>query len=421
MSLESGGIIRQNISGPPQKKDKPAKKESPLSTDEAALLGGLTARESLEEIRDKEHEEFIDTAINGNGTEQKAQEQIDREELAELEGQMAKRKEWESRINGRIAQLQERDRKEAELEERQWEYLQHMMEVFGDNYLDALDKNFQLFYQEHKDDKKQEKAIEEYDLLAGRIHSAVVLFRRDFENMFSDKTNFGSLQVLLAQAELVEELYGKIKEIDEDSPSVEGIGVPSRPNVVFVKKGLLRGAGRFLGDILKSRDKKKNQPERIEFKEEFIITIGGYESSSQLWQALDDKGFEISKTADNMLNKLSFSKEKKSLNLLVFSVSDMGFLSGATLQEIYQKASDLGLHLCPQEAGPYFRLQYQNQPRGEKIRMSMDPIEISHFELRVFFLRCDFSSGSMHLTSDLKNQNQYFYGNELFAFVRSGA
>jgi len=44
-----------------------------------------------------------------------------------------------------------------------------------------------------------------------------------------------------------------------------------------------------------------------------------------------------------------------------FTVEQLGFSNGATTDEIYKKAEELGLELCPAEVGPHLRLQYSGK------------------------------------------------------------
>ena len=52
----------------------------------------------------------------------------------------------------------------------------------------------------------------------------------------------------------------------------------------------------------------------------------------------------------------------------------MGFKNGATTAEIYQKAKELGLELCPAEVGPDLCLKYLDQPLNEWFLIAMKQI-----------------------------------------------
>lgn len=79
-------------------------------------------------------------------------------------------------------------------------------------------------------------------------------------------------------------------------------------------------------------------------------------SGEELEKELKSKNINISDYASDMLEKLSPSSPEH-LDLVRLTVKDFGFPNGATTDEIYQKAEELGLELCPQDTGPNLRLQ----------------------------------------------------------------
>jgi hypothetical protein len=59
----------------------------------------------------------------------------------------------------------------------------------------------------------------------------------------------------------------------------------------------------------------------------------------------------------------------------VLSAADLGVeLDRASLAEVYQRARQVGLELCPVEVGPQLRLDYRNQPLGETLDITMEPV-----------------------------------------------
>lgn len=65
----------------------------------------------------------------------------------------------------------------------------------------------------------------------------------------------------------------------------------------------------------------------------------------------------ISDWGKDILQKTEFSKEGKKYDLVRFTVGQLGLSTGATTDQIYQRAEQLGLELCPAEVGPLLRLQ----------------------------------------------------------------
>jgi hypothetical protein len=108
------------------------------------------------------------------------------------------------------------------------------------------------------------------------------------------------------------------------------------------------------------------------------ITIGG-KNAEKLEQELNEKGNRIDDWAKKMMESKDFMPAKKAekLDLVVLSVANLGFSSGATRQQIYDKAQELGLEIVPAEVGPQLRLQYEDQPMGEYLLVGSEPLAVS--------------------------------------------
>jgi len=88
-------------------------------------------------------------------------------------------------------------------------------------------------------------------------------------------------------------------------------------------------------------------------------------------EALRRKNIYLSDYGKDILNKTEFSQEPQKYELARFTVGQLGFSNGATTDEIYKKAQELGLELCPAEVGPHLRLQY---PGKERMLIAMKQI-----------------------------------------------
>lgn len=75
-------------------------------------------------------------------------------------------------------------------------------------------------------------------------------------------------------------------------------------------------------------------------------------------QALEGKNIYLGKWVKDILYKTEFNKDGKTYELVQFTVGQLGFPNGATTDEIYAKAQELGLQLAPAEVGPHLRLAY---------------------------------------------------------------
>lgn len=124
----------------------------------------------------------------------------------------------------------------------------------------------------------------------------------------------------------------------------------------------------------------------VEAKSKFpiwkTIEIGG-KTARQLKSALEAGGFKFSL---HLREDFDTKQEIEEITLVRLKVKDLGFTSIATTEQIYQKAQELGLELCPAEVGPYLRLVYTNQPLDEWLHVGMKQISDSGGNPRIFGL-----------------------------------
>jgi len=121
------------------------------------------------------------------------------------------------------------------------------------------------------------------------------------------------------------------------------------------------------------------------------IEIGG-KNADTLEREMTEKGIQISSYAKDMLRNADFQAQKnpEQVDLVRLTVKDLGFSNYATTDDLYKRAEDLGLELCPAEVGPQYRLQYMDQPMNEWIYVGMkqisdsggipDVFELEHFD-----------------------------------------
>ena len=97
---------------------------------------------------------------------------------------------------------------------------------------------------------------------------------------------------------------------------------------------------------------------------------------TELQRNLQQKQQMLYPGAEAMMNDAAFTTVDKTESLLLvrLTVTDLGFPSGATIQEIYKKADVLGLDLCPAEVGPRYRLDHPKQRMGDWVLIGMEPI-----------------------------------------------
>lgn len=133
-------------------------------------------------------------------------------------------------------------------------------------------------------------------------------------------------------------------------------------------------------------------PSVTEFKVWKTIRLGtGLETAEDFRESLEINGMKIGNWASDILGKPEFTvatKETK-VNLVVVTVEQLGFKNGATREQIYTRAKELGLELCPPEVGPQLRLQYKDQPINERLVIATEPICGSDGYFKLFGVECD--------------------------------
>ncbi len=117
------------------------------------------------------------------------------------------------------------------------------------------------------------------------------------------------------------------------------------------------------------------------------IKIGG-KTADQLFKELEQAGIIISDNAKYMMKSPKFTTSTKAEKAILIrvTVAALGFSRSATIDQIYEEAQKLGFELCPAEVGPHYRLQYQDQHKGEWIVVGMKTISNSAGSPRVFSL-----------------------------------
>lgn len=150
---------------------------------------------------------------------------------------------------------------------------------------------------------------------------------------------------------------------------------------VFNKLGGDDGVRRFLAGKLVVKPVDRN------WSTWKTIRLGtGLKSVDDFRKAIKDCGMRIGDWANDILGKPEFTvtTEETEVDLVNVTVAELGFKDGTRRDQIYGRAKELGLELCPPEVGPQLRLQYKDQPKGEWILIGIEPICNSDGSLFVF-------------------------------------
>ena len=130
-------------------------------------------------------------------------------------------------------------------------------------------------------------------------------------------------------------------------------------------------------------------------------TLGSHKGVDSYRDALDAAKMKIGDAADEILGRPAFRyvKEKTEVELTLVSAAELGVKSESPLSEVYQRATQLGLALCPPEVGPQLRLDYRDQPVGESLLIAMEPVKTYYGDPTILALM-NFGSGLALVGSD---------------------
>jgi hypothetical protein len=95
------------------------------------------------------------------------------------------------------------------------------------------------------------------------------------------------------------------------------------------------------------------------------IEVGGF-TKGELIEKLQQSSILINEYGERLMadDKFTTSETKYRLQIVELTVGNLGFPDGATLDQIFKRANELDLELCPMELGPYLRLEYLDQSEG---------------------------------------------------------
>lgn len=90
------------------------------------------------------------------------------------------------------------------------------------------------------------------------------------------------------------------------------------------------------------------------------VVVGGL-TADELRAELDARGVLLNSYAEQLLFDATFETSVEEVLVLELSVADLGYPTGATLPQIFARADQLGLALCPTLTAPYLRLAMADQ------------------------------------------------------------
>jgi hypothetical protein len=116
------------------------------------------------------------------------------------------------------------------------------------------------------------------------------------------------------------------------------------------------------------------------------VRRGNYKSAAELRQAMKDSriAFEVN-GADEMFDKVTFPQTQEEMDIVDVSIEELGLDKESSLQDVYNRAFEHGLELCPADLGPELRMQVYmlDNPRpfethhgyNDQVLVAMEPID----------------------------------------------
>jgi hypothetical protein len=151
----------------------------------------------------------------------------------------------------------------------------------------------------------------------------------------------------------------------------------------------------------------------------FPVQIGHCKSAIKVSEIFRAFGLKLTPRAANMMLQKGFvfAVKEKMLEVIILSVSDLGFKGGAMYQDVCIRTSKLGLHLCPPEVGPALFLAHKNQLMT-KVYVAMTPMRFYErgFAHGIFMVGLG-NEGSC-LDVDEIYSDDFYESHRLFAVVR---
>jgi hypothetical protein len=145
------------------------------------------------------------------------------------------------------------------------------------------------------------------------------------------------------------------------------------------------------------------------------ITIGG-KTKEQLQQEMLAHSKTIGSDVKDMMQSPDFTTQADAEvgNFILLRVRDLGFAKRPTTDQLYQRAHELGLDLCPAETGPNFPLQYAGELRNKWVHIAMKPIAYRDSNSAIF--RVNHEEEGLWMLEDQVESEQTWYLESPFLF-----
>ena len=203
----------------------------------------------------------------------------------------------------------------------------------------------------------------------------------------------------------------------EDAPIV----LDCRPEEIAWSRGEINGKTKaYIGPLFAGIFETNIEHIYTKFPEtpirKFGLEIGG-RTVKELEQQLGDNKIKLTDYSQDMLHSQDFTtlKNPEQIDLVRLKVRDLfSDESTHTTDEIYRKAEEFGLDLCPAEVGPDLRLKHMDQPMNEWLYIAMK--QIADRDRRPSVFRLERYAGGLWLSSRWANPGDEWDSDSEFVF-----
>lgn len=261
------------------------------------------------------------------------------------------------------------------------------------------------------------------EILSGRdIQSDIeLLYDVDFNNIGKKELEciYGLIRTPV-QFHAIQKSLREVRNLDEDLPVLfDCTSDQIATNIDQVNQNTVAYIGPWTPEIYQKLPDTveylyESFPDKKIFKKTIELTP---KTPEQYEQSITELGYIVSDYAKHMMQQMSPLSGSQSINLVSFTVEQLGFPSGATYAQIKSKAQELGLKLCPPQVGPELRLQYTDQPNSEYLRIAMDPIPDPFGDPSLFRVH-RYDDGAPWLLNGFGHGGYQWYGDRRFVFSK---
>ena len=104
------------------------------------------------------------------------------------------------------------------------------------------------------------------------------------------------------------------------------------------------------------------------------VKFGVHKTHDTCRASLRTNGIKVSPWGEDLLNQIPLSQTPTDIDLIEFSVAELGFDTGSRYDRICDRIKERDFDRCPAEAAVMLRESYKNQPMKETLIVAMEAL-----------------------------------------------